>query len=248
MKNILSNFKLITLGIIAAIILSYTYTQAASWINPPANAPQNNTFLPINVGVQDQVKESSLSVNAFIAEQNAQFEDKVFMLNTVFGGSPTDTTSTVYFGGVDPVDNNLKKVNINMYGDLSAVTGMQSDSLIGPDTAPLCVTSDGTLIRCQSTPSTINVTCGSNVDDDPASTNPQDSTQTDFAAISRAVGVNVQVNCNTEGNYPFSVTIPPGYTYWDYTFTGPSVPGDGNHPGTVISVSPASTGGYTFVY
>lgn len=61
MKNIIQSLKVITLGLILAVGLSY----ALAWTAPTANPPGGNVSAPINVSSNAQIKSGTLQVNGF---------------------------------------------------------------------------------------------------------------------------------------------------------------------------------------
>ncbi len=74
MKKYLAILKLSVLGLLLAFGAQFAY---AAWTDPTGTPPNNNTEPPVNVGTVAQVKNGSLSVNAFIAYMNSIFKQSV---------------------------------------------------------------------------------------------------------------------------------------------------------------------------
>lgn len=152
MKTLMHSIKFIVLGVVVALGASYIHAQ--TWNPAPSSPPSNNTIFPVNVSANDQVKLGGLSVNAFMANQNAQFDKVIYLQGPMHGGTVASVDSTIAFGGTDPVNNAINRV-VNMYvtGGLKAANTIQSDTLRGLSVGELCANSSGVLIRCTS-PST----------------------------------------------------------------------------------------------
>lgn len=149
MKSFITSLKFIALGVVVAIGASYV--DAQTWNNAPTPAPTNNTSLPVDVSTTDQVKDGDLSVNAFIANQNAQFDQTIYLEGSVHGGTAAQVSSdsTVRFGGTDPINATITRiVNLVITKGLKTTNTIQSDKLAGASVGNLCVTSAGVLVRC----------------------------------------------------------------------------------------------------
>ncbi len=138
-KTLLQNFKYLSFGLVLAAGLSVV--SAAAWSGPAASSPQNNIAAPLHTGPA-QVKSGGLSVNTFLASQNAQFGQQVFFKGIVRGGTPTDTDSTVLFG-IPSMPTNLAAS-----GDVAAKGTIKSDSVANASSSPLCATANGTIVLC----------------------------------------------------------------------------------------------------
>jgi hypothetical protein len=135
---LLSNIKYLVLGLAAVGALSLVH---ADFPLPAASAPGANIDAPVHTG-PSQVKNGGLSVNTFLANDNAQFEQQTFLNGTVFGGTPGLATSTVAIGdGTAPA-------NIVVNGDVAAHAFIQSTSVANANSSNLCATSTGTIVTC----------------------------------------------------------------------------------------------------
>jgi hypothetical protein len=119
------------------------------------NPPANNTETPIYT-VYDQIKGDGLactgagttcgiSVNGFIAEQNASFNKQTFFSNIILGSD--SATSTIYFGGTDPVGTQ-RAVDVNVKGSFKSTDTLSSDALINSGSGELCATQIGDIVLC----------------------------------------------------------------------------------------------------
>lgn len=131
-STVLKNFAYIALGLVAAATLGFAQT---------ATPPGANVDAPLHTG-PDQVKNGSLSVNTFLANQNAAFKQQTFLNGVVFGGKPGDATSTVNIGDT------AAPANISVNGNLSAVSFLQSSSVANASSYHLCATANGTIVTC----------------------------------------------------------------------------------------------------
>lgn len=55
--------QIIPLAVVCSVLLGYQYL-GATWTEPTATAPNNNTEAPLNVGSDEQVKNGGLGVDA----------------------------------------------------------------------------------------------------------------------------------------------------------------------------------------
>ena len=137
-STLLNNLKYITLGLIVALAIGVTH---ASFTLPTTTPPGANVATPLHTG-PDQVKDAGLSVNTFLATQNAAFKQQTFLNGTVFGGKPGDASSTVSIG------DSTAPANVAVNGNLSAATFLQSSSVANTSASNLCATADGTIVTC----------------------------------------------------------------------------------------------------
>jgi hypothetical protein len=143
-STLLTNFKYIVLGLVVAMAFGVTHAQ---FVGPTTTPPSGNIDVPIHTG-PDQVKNGGLSVNTFLANENAQFKQETFLNGTVFGGSPGGVIFTV------PIGDSTAPANIAVNGNLSAVTLIQSTSVQNGNSSNLCATTNGTIVLCSGTTST----------------------------------------------------------------------------------------------
>lgn len=150
MKTFIQSIKFIVLGVAVAVGASYIHAQ--SWTPAPGTPPGSNTIFPVNVSSDDQVKDGGLSVNAFVANQNAQFDQVIYLQGAMHGGTASTIDSTILFGGTDPITSSINRVvNIVATGGLKATNNIQSDTLTELYVGDLCANSLGELVRCAST-------------------------------------------------------------------------------------------------
>ena len=137
-QTLLINTKYIIFGLIVALSVGFIH---ADFPSPTATPPGANIATPLHTG-PDQVKDAGLSVNTFLANQNAAFKQQTFLNGTVFGGNPGDATSTVVVG-----DTTLP-ANIAVNGNLSAASFIQSTSVANASSSNLCASPNGTIVTC----------------------------------------------------------------------------------------------------
>lgn len=152
-KTFFSNLKFVVVGIIIAIGLSYA--SAASYTEPTGTPPANNTDTPLNIGTTSQVKVSGdctsnncggLSVGAFSAMQNAEFDGQTFFngvwnaITQVSGGTKISLGNTVA-----------------IHGGLDVTKTMQSDKIKSSSGAGICANTNGVLILCSATDFCTNI-------------------------------------------------------------------------------------------
>ncbi|HTH93120.1 MAG TPA: hypothetical protein VL576_01385 [Candidatus Paceibacterota bacterium] len=133
-----SNIKYLAFGLVIAGALSFTH---ADFALPSASAPASNIDAPLHTG-PDQVKDGGLSVNLFLANQNAQFKQQTFLNGTVFGGNVGDPNSTVVVG------DGTASANLSVKGGLSAALALISGSVANPSNNALCADAKGTIVPC----------------------------------------------------------------------------------------------------
>ncbi len=78
MKKTLHYLSIITLSVLSVIGVSYLqaediYDEDSVWQGPIAEAPNSNTFAPINVGPSSQVKEGGLSLGSLLVNGGSIF-------------------------------------------------------------------------------------------------------------------------------------------------------------------------------
>ena len=142
-QSVFNNIKLIAIALVIAVGINYAFADSV-WFGPTDTPPGDNVSAPINAGAIDQVKVEGLSVNGFIAKQDAKFKDEVFVADSIQGGSPvdTDTISTVYVGDA------TKPVRITANGKLGADGYIRSTPLANNERKEICADSSGTLVIC----------------------------------------------------------------------------------------------------
>lgn len=141
--NTIQKIKLIIFGLVLAFGLNYA--DAQTWRDPSGRAaPFDNIDAPVHVLSGLQIKDGGLSVNTFVAAQNAQFNQQLFLRGIIRGGFPGDgaSTSTVTFGG------NGKTVSGDVSGTLSANKYLQSLDVDGYAETQLCADQNGNVIAC----------------------------------------------------------------------------------------------------
>ena len=140
-QKTISRFTLFITTVVFAGMLGVT---TSAYENPTASAPGNNTDGPINIGPTNQVKDGSLGVNAFVARNNALFNDKVRIDGLVRGGVPANVTSTVTVGST------TEAVGMKTVGTLHTELGFKVGALAhgGSDLKPICADADGILHIC----------------------------------------------------------------------------------------------------
>lgn len=138
----MQKIKLVIFGLVLAFGLNYVSAQ--TWSDPSGAAPSNNIEVPVHSLSGLQIKTGGLSVNTFVAAQDAQFDQQLFLRGMIRGGFPGDgtTSSTVTFGG------NGKTVSGEVTGTLRATTYLQSLEVDGNTRTPLCADQNGNVVAC----------------------------------------------------------------------------------------------------
>lgn len=138
----LKKIKLTLFGL--ALVFGAQMISAQTWTDPTTTPSGDNMEVPVNATGVSQTKQGGLSVGAFIAAQDAQFDQQLFLNGMVRGSDPTDLSadSTVLFGG------NGKTVSGSVTGNLSADTFIQMTTLGGAAATPLCADEMGNIIAC----------------------------------------------------------------------------------------------------
>jgi hypothetical protein len=155
LKNIQPVIALCVIALGLSFIASQI--QAATFVSN-TNPPTNDTQTPIYT-TTDQIKGDSLpctgtgttcgiSVNSFIAEQNASFNKQTFFSDTILGLNTGGTDSTLKFGGVDPT-NIERTVDVNVTSSFKA-SGILAANNIGNSggSGELCANINGDIILC----------------------------------------------------------------------------------------------------
>ncbi len=146
-QQLFNNIKLIAFALVFAIGLSYAY---AAWSEPTASAPGDNIDIPVNNGPISQIKSSNLSVGAFLVTQNAQFDQVTLAGGVVRGGTPSDVTSTVNFGGNDA--GTMRTVTVQANGGMRVQGTLRTQALSNTASLrnPVCADTLGNLVKCSS--------------------------------------------------------------------------------------------------
>jgi hypothetical protein len=145
-KQILHNLTFIFFGALFAVGLSYVVQAAGTYTAPSGTAPANNTDLPLNVGSMLQVKGGGLSVNAFSAYQNAEFDGSTYFNGPLF--APT-SNGTIIFGGGDSTGEH--NVGLAISGALNSTGILGSAPLANSTTSTVCADGNGVVILCGAT-------------------------------------------------------------------------------------------------
>jgi len=69
MKNLIQSLKVVVLGLVVAIGISYAF----AWTAPTSNPPAGNVAAPVNVSGSAQVKSGSFWSNTFLASQGGGY-------------------------------------------------------------------------------------------------------------------------------------------------------------------------------
>lgn len=147
-KEMLKHARLLALGLVLVVGLSYMSVYASEWVNRPSNPPQSNAERPINVGGESQEKEGGLSVQTFIATMAAQFRNDIYLSGMV-RGRPLLGKETVSFGTTD--SSGLYTTTIALTGDLDTKSAV-SKKLANLDRREVCADANGTLFLCGGDP------------------------------------------------------------------------------------------------
>lgn len=140
MKTIFQNIKLIILGIIVAIGVSYAYAQVAT--NPSTVAPGNNIALPVHQLTGAQVKTGGLAVNGFSAYKNSILHQDSFFKGIIKGVPQGGNTSTVFMGAIGSPATTIAT------GTISNKLSLGSDDLSNTSNSPVCGDTQGHIILC----------------------------------------------------------------------------------------------------
>ncbi len=146
--KIIPQLLILISGIVLAVGASYVH---AALFTEPTGAPvMSNKDVPIHVGA-DQVKNGGLSVGTFLANQNAQFDQQVFLGGTtarmVRGGAPATANSTVNIGGFN-VDNSVDRVKTMVDGSVFA-NSLEGTDLSNNSSRKVCANAAGKLVLCE---------------------------------------------------------------------------------------------------
>ncbi len=147
-STIFRNIAIVVVGGVFAIGLSYV---SAAWgipssvyTDPTGTPPQANTETPLNIG-GDQIKAGGLGVNAFVASQNAQFQQTAVIGGAAYAdvGNP----SAVTFGGID-FAGIAHKVSLALSGAFSNTGTIKSAVLTNAGGAAVCADGNGVVVLC----------------------------------------------------------------------------------------------------
>lgn len=150
MKKTISTLKLIALGIILSVGISY----AALWTGPTAAAPGGNVDAPITALVDAQEKLGNLSVNTFAALGNSALKQRAFFRGPVKGIDPGSSDPTLEIGG------GATRVVTTVNGNLNSGRTIGSTELINNVMNPLCADDAGHVVLCTDTSSGTSMISG----------------------------------------------------------------------------------------
>lgn len=145
MNKFTSTIKLVILGIILSVGLSY----AATWTGPTGVAPANNVDVPVNAGPTLQDKQGGLSVNTFAALGDAQLKQQAFFRGPVKGIDVGSTNPTLEIGGTSTTGA-TKRVVTTVNGNLNSGATIGSTELKNTTLNTLCSDDRGHIVFCPS--------------------------------------------------------------------------------------------------
>jgi len=131
------------LAIVVSVGLSYVH---AAWTNPSAGPIGGNLSAPVTAGSVSQIKPGGLSVDTFIATQNAQFDQTVFFRGSIRGGAPLASAPVLKVGGQSGTNSHVVITNVN--GDVRAQATLGSDELVATQKSRLCADDQGHVVYC----------------------------------------------------------------------------------------------------
>lgn len=151
-NKILSISILVFLALGISIGISYA-TINKTWFDASSSAPNNNLVPPINININSQVKDGSLSVGPLIAYNNAEFNMKTFLNGLIKGGTPAEP-SDLYIGGVDRRDSDSSEywVQTNVSGYTMTNDSLGTDELSSEKRHRLCSDDQGHIVFCPQYP------------------------------------------------------------------------------------------------
>jgi hypothetical protein len=116
---------------------------------PSATPTGDNTPGPLDISAENQLKDSGLSVNTFVARGNALFSQKAVFNGLIRGGSPTDVNSVINFGGTSGATTH--SVEVQATGTVKATGILNATNLVhsNTDDQQICSDVDGNIILCQ---------------------------------------------------------------------------------------------------
>ncbi len=147
--EIFHTIRLLVLGLVVAIGLSYAAAFASEWVPAPATPPAENTQRPINTLGASQVKDGGLSVYAFLANLSAQFDSQLYLQGTVRGFGGKFGGETVRFGGTNA--SGVHIVSLALTGNLDVKNNARSALLANTEYKKVCADESGTLFLCDTT-------------------------------------------------------------------------------------------------
>lgn len=171
-KEFLKHIKLLGIGLVLVMGISYVSAYASTWVPMPENPPASNAEFPVHVGVDAQEKTGALSVNAFLASLASQFEQKLYLQGVVLGASQNNNGISPYivsFGAQEPGHSYI--TDIALTGNLKAKNSLVSRKLITDRPhgttllaiLPVCADTTGTLYLCDADNSSSTDVCA-NID------------------------------------------------------------------------------------
>jgi len=148
MNHILADIKKI-LPLFFGLLFIASLASAVSYTGPSGSYPANNTATPVYTGNTDGEKPGSLSVYAFIANQDANLGGTTTFLGSI-QGSPF--TNTLLFGGHDTALGRTRIVDLVASGAIQSTGSLFSQEVATSGTRePLCATTDGEVVLCGNT-------------------------------------------------------------------------------------------------
>jgi len=142
----INNLKYIFLGTVVAIGLSYV-VQAA-----PSPVGSGNPDAPLNVGATAQTKTGALTVWAFNAQQNAQFDGSTFFHGALLAPS---ANSTISFGGM--YNGVARNAGLSVSGTLSNTGTLAAATLVNGTNNTVCADANGTVVLCDGVVTTATI-------------------------------------------------------------------------------------------
>lgn len=132
--------------VVALLFIVNAASASADWFDPVASGPASNVALPLNNGPIAQLKNGGLSVDNFIANAKTLLLQNVYFNGAVYGGTPSDTTSTLRLGqsaDLSPTDFSIK-------GALTASSGIATTLFKNTQNtvSSLCSDNGGNIVLC----------------------------------------------------------------------------------------------------
>jgi len=143
MNKTTSTIKLVILGILLSVGLSY----AATWTAPTGAAPTGNIDVPINAGPTLQEKKAGLSVNTFAALGDAQLKQQAFFRGPVKGIDVGSANPTLEIGGTTTGGTSARVVT-TVNGNLNSGVTIGSTELKNTTLNRLCSDDKGHVVFC----------------------------------------------------------------------------------------------------
>jgi hypothetical protein len=131
---------------VGVLIVTLASVALASWTEPTVAAPYGNMPIPVHEGAS-QVKLGGLSVQGFAADDASIFEQVAGFYGTLFGGTASDTDSTLHFGGT--VSSKTYDTNVSVTGQAAFAKDLNDGGLsVSQVSTKLCADNTGTINRC----------------------------------------------------------------------------------------------------